>query len=286
MQLSKVGDGEHTDFVSDMTTLPHGSSSANQIGSIWTSEETHCLIGLWNNNRVLQELEPRWNKKGYELLSRRLRKAGYNRTAAQVNSKVKALKCRYRKHKETVTNSGPGKSDWEFFEELDSFLGDASSTDRLLDTRTGEDEDGEGEVGEDEDVDFVSDTATSPHGPIPAILNKSNQFGSIWTRKETRCLIGLWNNDRVLRELERTHCRKGYELLSRQLQEAGYNRTAAQVKSKVKAMKHRYRRHKETAGKSDWEFFEELDSFLGNVSRPDHRLDTRTVEDEGRTKSN
>ncbi|XP_078662760.1 uncharacterized protein LOC144906415 isoform X1 [Branchiostoma floridae x Branchiostoma belcheri] len=263
-----------------MTTLPHGPSPANQIGSIWTSEETHCLIGLWNNNRVLQELEPRWNKRGYELLSRRLRKAGYNRTAAQVNSKVKALKCRYRKHKETVTNSGPGKSDWEFFEELDFFLGDSSGTDRLLDTRTEEDEDGEVEVGEDKDVDFVSDTATSPHGPIPAMLNKSNQFGSIWTRKETRCLIGLWNNDRVLRELERTHCRKGYELLSRQLQEVGYNRTAAQVKSKVKAMRHRYRRHKETAGKSDWEFFEELDSFLGDVSRPAQLLDTRTGEDE------
>ncbi|KAI8487087.1 hypothetical protein Bbelb_351570 [Branchiostoma belcheri] len=388
LRLSKVGDDEHTDFVSDMTTLPHGPSPANQIGSIWTSEETHCLIGLWNNNRVLQELEPRWNKKGYELLSRRLRKAGYNRTAAQVNSKVKALKCRYRKHKETVTNSGPGKSDWEFFEELDSFLGDSSRTDRLLDTRTEEDEDGEGEVGEDEDVDFVSDTATSPHGPIPAMLNKAsqfgsiwtgkrhalqevgynrtaaqvkskvkamkhryrrhketagksdweffeeldsflgnvsrpfqlpdtrteeeedgevgdekdvdsinsittsphgpiqamlnkaNQFGSIWTRKETHCLIGLWNNDRVLRKLERTHCRKGYELLSRQLQKAGYNRTTAQVNSKVKALKVIYRRHKETAGKSDWEFFEELDSFLGDVSRPAQLLDTRTEEEE------
>ncbi|XP_078662762.1 uncharacterized protein LOC144906415 isoform X3 [Branchiostoma floridae x Branchiostoma belcheri] len=241
----------------------------------WSSEETRCLIGLWNNDKILRKLEQPRNRKVYDFLTQQLRKQGYNRTTKQVNKKIRDLKYSYRRSKETA-DSRAGKRDWEFFKELDTFLGDVSRTGCLPDNRTED-----GEVGKEEDVDFICDL-TAPQGSSPLVTNtlpKPNQNCSNWSSKETRFLIGLWNNDRVLRKLQQPRNKKVYNFLSRKLWEVGYNRTAKQVAKKIRDLKYSYRRSKETAGKRDWEFFEELDSFLGDVSRTDHGLDTRTEED-------
>ncbi|XP_066277329.1 uncharacterized protein [Branchiostoma lanceolatum] len=151
-------------------TMHHRKQCQNS--SNWSSQETHCLISLWNNDRILSKLEKARKKEAYDLLTRGLQEAGYCRTTRQVNIKVRNLRYLYLRHKEAVARNGKARSDWEFFEVLDAFLGDwhATRTGHLRETMTEEDGDADanGDVRDDEDADFISETTALPRGSTPS----------------------------------------------------------------------------------------------------------------------
>ncbi|XP_066265635.1 uncharacterized protein [Branchiostoma lanceolatum] len=258
----------------------------------WSSRETICLIHLWNNDLILTKLKKARKKEAYELLTRGLQEAGYVRTTKQVNVKVRDLKYQYRRHKDAIREKREARSDWEFFEVLDTFLGDqhATGTGHLRETMA--EEYGDADVRDYEGADFVSDTTTSPLaiGPSPsptrcyndnpttAVIGQmtyplypaSHDFGRNWMADETRTLISLWAEPSVQKELEIVfHNQTVYERLSRQMGQAGWQRTWKQCQVKIKDLKWRYRRARKMIengenGSSVCPFYDQLYTILGD----------------------
>ncbi|CAH1250536.1 ZSCAN2 [Branchiostoma lanceolatum] len=255
----------------------------------WSSRETICLIHLWNNDLILTKLKKARKKEAYELLTRGLHEAGYVRTTKQVNVKVRDLKYQYRRHKDAIREKREVRSDWEFFEVLDTFLGDQHATGTHL-RETMAEECGDADVRGYEGADFVSDTTTSPLGPSPsparcynddstaAVIGQMtyplyptpHDFGRNWMTDETRTLISLWAEPSVQKELEIVfHNQTVYERLGRQMCQAGWQRTWKQCQVKIKDLKWRYRRARKMIengenGSSVCPFYDQLYTILGD----------------------
>uniref|UniRef100_A0A8C7UYH7 C2H2-type domain-containing protein n=1 Tax=Oncorhynchus mykiss TaxID=8022 RepID=A0A8C7UYH7_ONCMY len=107
----------------------------------------------------------------------------------------------------------------------------------------------------------------------------ADNVGQTWTPKETEALISVWSKKPILQEMERSYREKHvYGDISEQMKELGVKRTWKQCQTKIKDMKHRYRRalrNPSSSGRATCPFFSELHTFL--AATPD-ATDTQMPE--------
>ena len=103
-----------------------------------------------------------------------------------------------------------------------------------------------------------------------------------WVDPEVYKLIEIWSEDSIQAQLE--GCRRNkevYEKISRELKDAGYERTAEQCREKVKKLKGEYRKvkdkHNKTGtGRKAWKFLNAMDDVIGDkpTTKPPVVIDT------------
>uniref|UniRef100_A0AAZ3QRB2 C2H2-type domain-containing protein n=1 Tax=Oncorhynchus tshawytscha TaxID=74940 RepID=A0AAZ3QRB2_ONCTS len=107
----------------------------------------------------------------------------------------------------------------------------------------------------------------------------ADDVGQTWTPKETEALISVWSKKPILQEMERSYREKHvYGDISEQVKELGVKRTRKQCQTKIKDMKHSYRRalrNPSSSGRATCPFFSELHTFL--TATPD-ATDTQLAE--------
>ena len=96
--------------------------------SNWAAAEVEYLVSLWSEDRVLRIMEgKRKNTEAFAYISEKLTKAGFARTPAQVNGKIKQLRISYYRGRDALAKSGAGRDDIDrmcpYFDELDVFMG-------------------------------------------------------------------------------------------------------------------------------------------------------------------
>ncbi|CAB1321013.1 unnamed protein product, partial [Coregonus sp. 'balchen'] len=94
---------------------------ADDVGWLWSPEETKALISVWSDEQILLKMEQTCrNKHVYREISERLKDLGVKRTWKQCQNKMKALKYRYGQTRRDPCNSD--RTTCPFFSELDEFL--------------------------------------------------------------------------------------------------------------------------------------------------------------------
>ena len=89
----------------------------------WSDAEVLCLIQLWGEDSIQQQLEgAKRNKHVYLKLVSELQKTGSDKTAEQCRAKMKKMKGDYRKVKDKHNQTGESRSNWKFFEAIDAIL--------------------------------------------------------------------------------------------------------------------------------------------------------------------
>ena len=91
-----------------------------------------------------------------------------------------------------------------------------------------------------------------------------------WTDEETLKLIEIWGEDAIQAMLE--GCRRNKDIfvkISKEMEAAGFSKTAHQCSSKIKKLRFEYRKIKDKHGKTgegrkDWRFYEAMDQVLGH----------------------
>ncbi|XP_028978488.2 uncharacterized protein LOC105025852 isoform X2 [Esox lucius] len=91
-----------------------------------------------------------------------------------------------------------------------------------------------------------------------------------WSQKETKVLISIWSNEKILQKLERSYRKKPvYGEISERLNEHGFKRTWKQCQIKIKDLKFLYRRARMKPSNSrPSPFFAKLKEFLGDIDDP------------------
>ena len=97
-------------------------------GVIWSSKEISCLLDVWEDKTIKEELESvqkigRRNLHVYEKMVEQLQEKGYSRTPAQVRTKVKKLINQYKELIDRKNRSDMDKRTLKYFERLDGILG-------------------------------------------------------------------------------------------------------------------------------------------------------------------
>ena len=90
----------------------------------WSDSEIKTLIGIWSEVDVQAAIDDPLTKnvKVYGRISRRMEMAGYHRTPAMVNNKIKQLKQKYKAVVDSNRRSGRARITCAFFEDLDQVL--------------------------------------------------------------------------------------------------------------------------------------------------------------------
>ena len=70
-----------------------------------------------------------------------------------------------------------------------------------------------------------------------AEVNSSN-----WSSAETRCLIGVWNCDRIRSKMETHKKKEAFGQIAEAMLQEGYNRNAKQVQKKIRDLRYSSRR--------------------------------------------
>ncbi|KAI8519449.1 hypothetical protein Bbelb_027060 [Branchiostoma belcheri] len=91
----------------------------------------------------------------------------------------------------------------------------------------------------------ASRAARAAHFRITEEVNRSN-----WTSVETRCLIGLWNCDRIQSKMETFRKKEAFGDIAEGMKQEGYNRTSKQVQKKIRDLKYSYRRIRDSNSRS------------------------------------
>uniref|UniRef100_A0AAY5KY12 Myb/SANT-like DNA-binding domain-containing protein n=1 Tax=Esox lucius TaxID=8010 RepID=A0AAY5KY12_ESOLU len=94
-----------------------------------------------------------------------------------------------------------------------------------------------------------------------------SRLTSTWSQKETKVLISIWSNEKILQKLERSYRKKPvYGEISERLNEHGFKRTWKQCQIKIKDLKFLYRRARMKPSNSrPSPFFAKLKEFLGDI---------------------
>ncbi|XP_019639725.1 PREDICTED: zinc finger and SCAN domain-containing protein 29-like [Branchiostoma belcheri] len=98
---------------------------------------------------------------------------------------------------------------------------------------------------------------------------------SNWSTEETGALISIWGAGEIQRKLDGMHRNiEVFEEIAKAMVERGFNRTAAQCRSKTKALKQKYRTTRDHNSRSGRDritcpFYNEMDAFLRD--RPSSR---------------
>ena len=92
-----------------------------------------------------------------------------------------------------------------------------------------------------------------------------------WTDEETFKLIEIWSRDAVQAVLESSRRnREIYSSIAREMEEAGYMKSADQCSRKMKKLRFEYRKgrlrgkHGKTGERKNWKFFDAMDLVLGH----------------------
>ena len=73
----------------------------------WNREELQTLVELWADESIQSIMDSKQNNtRAYDKIKVRLAAAGFIRTAAQINAKIKHLRRLYHKAKDAVQRSG------------------------------------------------------------------------------------------------------------------------------------------------------------------------------------
>ena len=115
----------------------------NARGILWEDEEVLALIHIWGDSRIQQDLDGCSRKRPiFERIAKQLKEQGFVRSFAQVREKIKQLKQRYKKIKDSNNRSGNKRRTCPFYKELDDILGDRPITNppKLLDSMEAEEE--------------------------------------------------------------------------------------------------------------------------------------------------
>lgn len=103
------------------------------MADTWWHEETKCLIAIWSEEAIQQQLNRMHNKKTvWDNVSRQMEEAGYKKNGQQCRVKINNLKQKYRKTRDGNRQSGNKRQDWELFELLDSVLGCKPTSEPLV----------------------------------------------------------------------------------------------------------------------------------------------------------
>ena len=106
----------------------------------------------------------------------------------------------------------------------------------------------------------------------------SAMAASIWTDSETLKLIELWGDEAVQALLEgSTRNRHVYDRISREMGEAGYQRTWSQCRDKIKKLKSEYRKVKDNNDETGkrrkaWKFYDKVDDIIGCIDQLRNQL--------------
>ena len=106
-------------------------------GSAWSDSEVSCLITIWGDASIQEQLDGATrNKSIYLRISRKLQDNGYERDWQECRTKIKNLKGDYKKVKDHNAVIGNSRKTCKFFHKLDAILGHrpASAPSSLLDT--------------------------------------------------------------------------------------------------------------------------------------------------------
>ena len=92
-----------------------------------------------------------------------------------------------------------------------------------------------------------------------------------WSDAEVLCLIDIWADEEVqsLLESSRRNASSIFERISREMNEAGYNKSATQCKEKLKKLRTKYKKLKyghdiSSTNRDNWPFYEKMDEVLGS----------------------
>ena len=98
------------------------NNTANR-GAVWTDTEVQALISVWSDSTVQNELDGAVrNKLVFQKVAQRLREKNVNRDWKQCRDKVKNLKTKYREVKDHNAETGRGRQNYKFYEQLDCIL--------------------------------------------------------------------------------------------------------------------------------------------------------------------
>lgn len=119
-------------------------------GQTWSDKEVRCLISIWSDDHIQQQLEgAQRNKPIFEKVAKKMMEMGYQQDEKRCRDKVKNFRLKYRKVKDENSISGHEKTVWKFMEEPDKVLGTRPTTcptellDSMPDKRSPEHEDEE-----------------------------------------------------------------------------------------------------------------------------------------------
>ena len=90
----------------------------------------------------------------------------------------------------------------------------------------------------------------------------------IWTDGETLKLVEIWGDDAIRAMLEGSRRNRDvFKKLGREMEAAGYSKTAEQYQGKIKKLKYEYKKikdkHGQTGeGRKDWKFLEPMDGYF------------------------
>ena len=101
--------------------------------SNWNHEELRKLVQLWADVSIQAIMDSKQkNTRVYDIIKVRLAAAGFIRTVAQINAKIKHLRRLYHKAKDAVQRSGVSADTAEGlcpqFASIDAFLGTKPTT--------------------------------------------------------------------------------------------------------------------------------------------------------------
>ena len=91
-----------------------------------------------------------------------------------------------------------------------------------------------------------------------------------WSDAEVLCLIDIWADEEVQSLLESSRRNASiFERISREMNEAGYNKSATQCKEKLKKLRTKYKKLKDGhdisgTNRDNWPFYEKMDEVLGS----------------------
>ena len=102
-------------------------------------------------------------------------------------------------------------------------------------------------------------------------MDSTYERGVIWSDEETKALISIWGDKKILEKLDVVHRNSEiYSSIAEDLEKRGFKRDWKQCRRKCKNLKTSYKLYKDAAGKSGGsrkkvpKFFDLLDSFLGD----------------------
>lgn len=108
---------------------------------------------------------------------------------------------------------------------------------------------------------------------MSAIINVVNN--GRWTTDETNVLLNLWSSNEIQAQLDGTvRDAEVYRILAMKLREAGFQRTAVQIKTRIKILKRSYRIEKgkmdsgsgsgSCSSKNLFRYYQQMDRVLGD----------------------
>ena len=98
-------------------------------GSWWSEEETLCLLGIWREQNIQDQLDGTVrNNIVMRKIMEMMAASGYERTILQIKNKIKKLRVLFRCAEDNNRTSGRGRKTCRYYNELEDILGGRPDT--------------------------------------------------------------------------------------------------------------------------------------------------------------